>query len=170
MFAEHKVNQAIGIDFVTTYVNKLYHIRNTEELWSRTDCRHSLERPCRRHIPYLTMRAQNPSGNKLPRPDEVPDDDINLEISGHALMATCSPTGPDLTQLSTDRNNLPDIPTASLAILYGLSDQIFDLSTGELPPIKAWAAIRDDPRFPLFQPVHFKQLKDELYSHVTCPR
>ena len=65
---------------------------------------------------------------------------------------------------------MPDIPRPSLAVLYGLSDQIFDLSTGELPPIKAWAAIRQDPRFPLFQPAHFKQLKEELYAHVDCLR
>ena len=85
-------------------------------------------------------------------------------------MATCSPSGPDLMQLSADSDNMPDIPTPSLAILYGLSDQIFDLSTGELPPVKVWAAIMQDPRFPLFQPAHFKQLKEELYAHVDCLR
>ena len=134
------------------------------------NCRYSLERPCRKHIPYLHARAQSSGVNAVPHPDDVPEDDINLEISGHALMATCSPSGPDLMQLSIEGNNMPDLPTPSLAILYGLSEQIFDLSTGELPPIKAWAAIRQDPRFPLFQLAHFEQLKYELCAHVNCLR
>ena len=85
-------------------------------------------------------------------------------------MATCSPHGSDLMQLSTDGDNLPNIPTPSLATLYGLSDQIFDPSSDELPPIKAWVAIKQDPRFPSFKMRHFKQLKEELYRHVICPR
>jgi hypothetical protein len=137
---------------------------------NHADCHHSLEHPCRKHIPYLNARAQNSDGNTLPHPHDVPHDDINLEISGHALMATCSPWGSDLMQLSTHSDNMPNIPKPSLAKLYGLSEQVFDLSTGELPPIKAWAAIRQDPRFPMFQPSHFEQLKDDLYPHVDCLR
>ena len=101
---------------------------------------------------------------------DVPDDEINLEISGHALMASCPSSGQEVMQLSKDEHSMPSMPALSLAKLYGLCDQIFDLSTGELLPIKAWAAIKQDPRFPFFQLHHFKQLRDKLLPHVVCLR
>jgi hypothetical protein len=85
-------------------------------------------------------------------------------------MVSCPSPEQDLLQLSKEEHGFPCMSAPSLASLYGLSDQIFDLSKGELPPIKAWAAIKQDPRFPFFQLHHFKQLRDELHAHVVCPR
>ena len=98
-----------------------------------------------------------------------------MSTSQHCILLVRQPTRGTAGIGGYSRSKTPwitmvSLPRPSLAKLYGLSDQIFDLSTGELPPIKAWAAIKQNPRFPFLHLHHFKQLRDELLPHVVCLR
>ena len=125
-----------------------------------------------KHILYLVTRANNPTGLALQqRPDDVPDDGKNEHISGHALMASCPPP-PPLEPFSCDENPVEplDITRASFANLLGLCEKLPGLKEKELPPIKAWAKLKQDERFPRLSAADFQQLQERLLPDVQCHR
>ena len=131
----------------------------------------TLERPCLPHIRYLVGRANNPTGRMLRRPNDVPDDGENEQISGHALMASCPPPEFVLAHPGDEcEYEMPTMAKAHLVKLLGLCEQLPGLSDEELPPIKAWVKVTRDERFPRLNDTDFRTLKEELLPTVQCYR
>ena len=58
----------------------------------------------------------------------------------------------------------------SLAELFGLCDQLPYRLEDELPPVKAWVRLRQDPRFARLNVSDFHQLAEQLLPTVKCHR
>lgn len=124
-----------------------------------------------KHIRYLVARANNALGVSQERPNDVPNDGENEDISGHALMVTC-PT-PEQVEYFPDNAPLNESLVASntvLTKLKELSSKLPDLTVQELPPIKVWERIRRDARSLRFNVADFQQLREQLLPCVRCFR
>lgn len=129
------------------------------------------------HAQYLMVRAHNKesqhpeTGDALAIPDEVPRDDENQHISGHTLMATV-PSHSHVMDYPNDLAELkfPEgIQRKDLLKLLGLTSQL-DISDQELPPVKAWLRVLQDPRYREMTVDDFALLKGRLLGKVQCHR
>jgi hypothetical protein len=116
--------------------------------------------------------SQHPeTGDALPIPDEVPRDNLNHDISGHSLMATL----PYHDHIMNRPNELrpmqyPDgIKRQDLLRLLGLTEQL-ECNSDELPPVKAWLRVLQNPRFRELSLADFMELKSRLLNKVQCFR
>ncbi|KAF2208227.1 hypothetical protein CERZMDRAFT_107550 [Cercospora zeae-maydis SCOH1-5] len=134
----------------------------------------TLERPCMGHIHYLHVRAHNyqPSedGNMGGQPMEVPDDGENQHISGHAMMAT-APLYTDIIERPGSRYpcQMPQLKRQDLVNLFNLSAAL-EISEPEIPPVRAWIKLMQDPRTRRFSAHDFEVLKTSLLNKIHCYR
>jgi len=118
------------------------------------------------------LESQHPeTGDALPVPDEVPKDELNHDISGHSLMATL----PSHDHIMHRPNELrpmgyPEgLQRPDLIRLLGLTGQL-DCTDDELPPVKAWLRVLQNPRFKELNLDDLMELKRRLLAKVQCFR
>lgn len=106
------------------------------------------------HIQFLLVRAQN----------------SDIDISGHALMASC-PHESQIPSAEGDHSShppppLPDIALPELLKLLDLSNRL--PLDGEITPIMAWAMILQDPRVGELSGEDFEIVKGNLLGKIRC--
>lgn len=112
----------------------------------------TLEKPCQDHMQMLLVRSEDSDG----------------EISGHVLMATCPPHSHILNKPEEKYpHKVFDLPGAELEKLLNLSAQL-PVAECELPPVRAWAMIRNHPRFTELTKEECEALRDELAPKIRC--
>ncbi|KIW07713.1 hypothetical protein, variant [Verruconis gallopava] len=112
----------------------------------------TLEKPCQDHMQMLLVRSEDSDG----------------EISGHVLMATCPPHSHILDKPEEKYpHKVSDLPGAELEKLLNLSAQL-PIAECELPPVRAWAMIRNHPRFTELTKEECEALRDELAPKIRC--
>lgn len=98
----------------------------------------------------------------------VRSEDSDGEISGHVLMATCPPHSHILNKPEEKYpHKVFDLPGAELEKLLNLSAQL-PVAECELPPVRAWAMIRNHPRFTELTKEECEALRDELAPKIRC--
>lgn len=127
------------------------------------------------HIQYLHVRAHNnqamEDGRITSRPSEVPDDDENQHISGHALMATSTPYTHIIESPGESYpTELPQLQRQDLIRLLNLSAKLPGVTEPEMPPVRAWLMIMQDERCQGLHVDDFETLKASLLSRVHCYR
>jgi hypothetical protein len=127
------------------------------------------------HMQYLLVRSHNPPPSSPP-PDPTSssssaDNNTDVFVSGHALMATCPPEShirshpeePYPPQMPAD------IGMADLLKLLDLSNRLpLDPQGGEVTPVMAWAMVLRDRRVGVLGEVDVRGLRDELVGKVRC--
>jgi hypothetical protein len=104
------------------------------------------------HIQFLMVRAK----------------DSDIDISGHALMASCPPD----SHICADGDKshfqppMPDIALPELLKLLDLSNRL--PLDGEITPIMAWAMILQDPRVGELTPEDVAVIKGNLLGKIRC--
>ncbi|KAF1999516.1 hypothetical protein P154DRAFT_436891 [Amniculicola lignicola CBS 123094] len=111
----------------------------------------TLERPCMDHMQFLMIRAN----------------DSEVDVSGHALMATCPPES-HVAAHPEDQypHQMPDVTMPDLLKLLDLSNRL--PLDGEITPIMAWAMVLQDPRFSELTKKDVEGLKAELLAKIRC--
>ena len=114
-----------------------------------------MEENCRDHQQYLAKRA-NPPGS-----------DMNVELSGHAMMIT----NPLPTHMKTEPDKPyhqpPTIPSEYLSRLADTSLGI-PLKGGEVVPAQALRIIRTDERYIYMTRQQFDMITDRLKKRSRC--
>lgn len=205
---------ALGLDFVLTLVLSFNnHNRNIHHISKKAKLSLSsrLERPCMGHIQYLHIRAYNnnnppppPPSSSLPSstttttlsphlptptpPEDVPNDNENLHISGHALMAT-APSYTSIMQHHQHQQQQHQHPTSKtpppppytpqfppfthqkdLIHLLNLSANL-EICEQEVPPVRAWVKLMQDQRVrEAFGWEELEEVKEWLVGKVCCYR
>ena len=103
------------------------------------------------HMQYLMVRAY----------------DAEEQISGHALMASCTPD----SHIATARdevypNQMPDLSMPDLMKLLDLSNRL--PLDGEITPIMAWVMVLRDERVAELSREDIGGVKEELVGKVRC--
>lgn len=205
---------ALGLDFVLTLVlsfnthnRDIHHISKK----AKPSLSSRLERPCMGHIQYLHIRAYNnnnppppppssslPSSSTIPLsphlptptpPEDVPNDNENLHISGHALMAT-APSYTSIMQhhQQQQQQQQQQYPASKTAIppytpqfppfthrkdlihLLNLSANL-EICEQEVPPVRAWVKLMQDQRVrQAFGWEELEEVKEWLVGKVCCYR
>lgn len=206
---------ALGLDFVLTLVLSFNtHNRNIHHISKKAKLSLSsrLERPCMGHIQYLHIRAYNnnnpppPPSSSLPSstttttlsphlptptpPEDVPNDNENLHISGHALMAT-APSYTSIMQHHQQQHQQHQHPASKtpppppppytpqfppfthrkdLIHLLNLSANL-EICEQEVPPVRAWVKLMQDQRVrEAFGWEELEEVKEWLVGKVCCYR
>jgi hypothetical protein len=106
------------------------------------------------HIQFLMVRAK----------------DSDIDISGHALMASCPPAAHVETCSGEPNGALyepqPDIALPELLKLLDLSNRL--PLDGEITPIMAWAMILQDPRVAELTAEDVAVIKNNLLGKIRC--
>ncbi|ORY05677.1 hypothetical protein BCR34DRAFT_43418 [Clohesyomyces aquaticus] len=111
----------------------------------------TLERPCMDHMQFLMIRAN----------------DNEMDVCGHALMATCPPESHVLNSPDEQYpHQMPDIAMPDLLKLLDLSNRL--PLDGEITPIMAWAMILRDERFGELAKGDLEGVKNDLLAKVRC--
>ena len=121
------------------------------------------------HIQWLVVRSHNPDEQDFRHPQENLDDRDYEHMSGHALMATCTPYS-HVMQKPNEMYpcKMPDLGTGDLSKLLDLSARLPLNHDGEITPIMAWTQIYRDPRFNELTTQDFERLKTDLQTKIRC--
>ena len=117
---------------------------------------HSLEENCKDHQQYLNVRANPPQ-----------EQDMNYELSGHAMMLTNPPPSHIEKCPNVDYHQAPNIPANNLLELMETAQRL-PLNGGEIPPILALRIIREDERYQMLTRRQFKALTEKLRESSRC--
>ena len=115
-----------------------------------------MEHSCKDHQQHCNRRA-------LPATEH----DVNLELSGHAMMLTNPPASHMATDPQTPWFQPPKIPISNLLVLMDTAQNI-PMRRGEITPILALKKIREDPRYGLMNRRQFEMLTKRLSEKTRC--
>ena len=121
-----------------------------------TDDETSLEENCRDHQQFLNVRANPPPGQ-----------DLNYELSGHAMMLTNPPPSHIAITPDTPYHQPPNIPLNNLMQLLETAQRL-PLSGGEITPVLALRLIREDERYGLLTKRNFEIITERLRNTSRC--
>ena len=116
----------------------------------------SLEENCKDHQQYLNVRANPPQ-----------EQDMNYELSGHAMMLTNPPPSHIEKCPNVEYHQAPNIPANNLLELMETAQRL-PLNGGEIPPILALRIIREDERYQMLTRRQFKALTEKLRESSRC--
>jgi len=93
--------------------------------------------------------------------------DSDIDVSGHALMATCPPESHIIAHPEEKYpHQMPDITMPDLLKLLDLSNRL--PLDGEITPIMAWAMIMKHESFFYLTKAEFEAIKGDLLTKVRC--
>ncbi|KAL9127919.1 MAG: hypothetical protein Q9217_003305 [Psora testacea] len=116
----------------------------------------ALEENCRDHQQFLNLRANPPAG-----------EDVNYELSGHAMMLTNPPPSHIATSPGTPYHQPPNIPLNNLMQLLETAQRL-PLTGGEITPVLALRLIRQDERYGLLTKRQFEMVTEKLRNSSRC--
>lgn len=121
------------------------------------------------HMQYLVVRSHNSEGQEFRHPLENPNDRMQDNMSGHALMATCPPYSHVMNKPNEPfPYKMPDMAMPDLTKLLELSSRLPVDHEGEITPVMAWTQVYTHPRLGELSKAELERIKADLAAKCRC--